>query len=176
MCTREQIQRQVEEPWAGKIAAFVANKNEVTTRLVLAEALGIELGHMKDAERRRVGAVLRGLGWRRSKKRLPDGTQERVFLREPDPDMPSPAREPPAPTASEFHVPVPLFPLVTEEATPSSAVAEETGAAMASTPDTGAARTGATDVENTPPEQEAANDVLVLDEAVRVVNYDFMLQ
>jgi hypothetical protein len=175
MCTREQTERQVEETWAGRIAAFVADKKEVTTRRVLAEALGIELGHMKDAERRRVGAALRGLGWQRSKKRLPDGTQERVFVRPADPDKPLPTtREAPTPGASEFYGPVPILRLVAGEALLSGVATEEVSAGSqdATTP----SGNGTTPTTGAAPAEEAPDDAIVLDEDVRVVNYDFMLQ
>lgn len=106
LCGVEQEQRQAEDPWTKPVAAFVAEKEVVTITDILNEALGFEASRMDQRAHRRVGAVLRTLGWERRKeedRRDADaGTtakrrQRRVFVRGPDAEPPrtKPARPPP---------------------------------------------------------------------------------
>jgi predicted P-loop ATPase len=103
LCKAEQKERQAEDAWADTIREYVADRDAVTTKEVLACALGVEHVHMNNLGMRRVGAALRTLGWERSKaSRAKDesGTggpkrkgpkQTRLFVRGPEAE---PKREP----------------------------------------------------------------------------------
>lgn len=104
LCGVEQDERQAEDPWTGRVAAFVAEGGSVTVAEILNEALGVEVSRMDRTAYRRVGAILRNLGWVRKKqedKRETDAEgaararrrQRRVFVRGPDAE---PARDKPA--------------------------------------------------------------------------------
>lgn len=60
----EQKARFDNDPWQDKIASFLENKSRVTVNQVAEEALGIEIALMGTTEQRRIGNILKVLGWK----------------------------------------------------------------------------------------------------------------
>ena len=68
-----QSSRTVEEPWFDLIVGYLSDKPElkfVTTADILAGAINMEPFQMKNADSKKVGGILRRLGWRASKPRV----------------------------------------------------------------------------------------------------------
>lgn len=92
LCKAEQKERQSEDAWEESIREYLRDKDAVTTKEVLACALGLEMNQMTNVSMKRVAAVLRCLGWERTKgKQAKDGNgkakgpkQSRVFVRGPE--------------------------------------------------------------------------------------------
>lgn len=62
---REQADRYVEDPWDGPIWRYMQFEDEVTIDKIFKDCLNIEMGRRTQADRNRVGAVLRARGWKR---------------------------------------------------------------------------------------------------------------
>ena len=77
----EQSRRQNGDPWDGRVENYVKSKLEsgVTAADILISCIGIEPGRQGVVEARRVGDILRRLGWSRAKRTLPDGRREWYF-------------------------------------------------------------------------------------------------
>lgn len=108
LCALEQEDRSSEDPWLKVIREWVLDVDEVTTTDLLISALGYEQSRVADREAKRVAAVLRTLGWVRTKRRDKDGRQYRAFERGPgaDPKKVTAERGRPAsttPRASEMN-------------------------------------------------------------------------
>lgn len=92
LCRAEQKERQAEDAWDEVIREYVADKDAVSTKEVLACALNFERSQMSNLAMRRVGGVLRALGWERRKgTKAKDGDgkgkgpkQSRLFVRGPE--------------------------------------------------------------------------------------------
>jgi predicted P-loop ATPase len=68
-----QSSRAVEDPWAALIANHLADKPEiafVTTAEILRDAIGMDESGMRNADSKRVGGILRRMGWRAVKPRV----------------------------------------------------------------------------------------------------------
>ena len=68
-----QSSRVVEDPWADLIANHLADKPEiafVTTAEILRDAIGMDEGGMGNADAKRVGGILRRMGWQPVKPRV----------------------------------------------------------------------------------------------------------
>ena len=68
-----QSSRTVEDPWFDLIAGYLSDKPElkfVTTADILAEAINMDRFQMKNADSKKVGGILRRLGWRAVKPRF----------------------------------------------------------------------------------------------------------
>lgn len=68
-----QSSRTVEEPWFDLIESYLSDKPEivsVTTAEILRDAIGMEQSQMRNADSKKVGGILRRLGWRAVKPRV----------------------------------------------------------------------------------------------------------
>lgn len=115
LCSVEQEKRQAQDAWTGRVAEFVAEKECVAIAEILGDALGFEVSRMDQRAQRRVGAILRTLGWERRKQEDKRETgnadsgrrrrQQRVFVRGPEAE---PRRDRPARALAENDPPAPL--------------------------------------------------------------------
>jgi predicted P-loop ATPase len=76
--------RVVSHPWEDMIAGQAAEKpvgSEITTGFVLSSWVCKDAAYHTNADAQRVGRILTKLGWSRERKRLPNGTQYRFYLK-----------------------------------------------------------------------------------------------
>ncbi len=83
-----QASRTVEEPWEDLVAAYLAANPGllfVTSAEILKDAIGLEKLQMRETDAKRIGGILRRLGWRRVKPRV-DGEKnpKRGYERSPE--------------------------------------------------------------------------------------------
>lgn len=79
-----QSSRVVEDPWVDLISEHLSKNPEVTfvtTVEILRDALGLEEFQMRNADSKRVGGILRRLGWRAVRPRTEDEGRTRGFER-----------------------------------------------------------------------------------------------
>lgn len=75
----EQADRYVEDPWDGSISRHIQYLDEVTIDEIFTECLKVELGRRTQADKNRIGAVLRFRGW----KRFRVGSKKREYVFRP---------------------------------------------------------------------------------------------
>ena len=59
----EQLDRQMEDPWLGKINDYLFGRTEVCIADIAVEGLGLEVGRVARGEANRITGVLRTIGW-----------------------------------------------------------------------------------------------------------------
>lgn len=59
----EQAERREDDPWSERVMIWVRHKREVSASAVLNECLNVMVERQTQIEKRRVGAILKGLGW-----------------------------------------------------------------------------------------------------------------
>jgi len=76
---REQADRHVTDAWDENIARYIHFLEEVTIEEIFRECLKIEIGRRTQADKNRIGAVLRFRGWKQFRK----GTGDREYIFRP---------------------------------------------------------------------------------------------
>lgn len=84
----EQDSRMQEDPWESKLQDFLSERPDkyFTSAELLEDCLGKPLGAQQKADQNRLGPIMQSLGWRHSRKRVPDkktakSVNRRVYLR-----------------------------------------------------------------------------------------------
>lgn len=75
----EQADRYVEDPWQDPIGRYIKHRDDVSINDLFADCLKVELGRRTQADRNRIGNVLRFLGWKRER----GGSGSRSYLYRP---------------------------------------------------------------------------------------------
>jgi len=70
---REQAERVPQDPWKELIAAFISDRDDVSSAEILTDCIKKPPESWARKDEMRVGGILRGLKWIRSKVRLPKG-------------------------------------------------------------------------------------------------------
>lgn len=76
----EQSQRQNGDPWDARVESYCLAKESVTAQEILTLCLSIEPGRQGVTEARRIGDILRRMGWSRQKRATSDGRREWCFV------------------------------------------------------------------------------------------------
>jgi putative DNA primase/helicase len=84
----EQESRMQEDPWESKLQDFLSERTDkyFTSAELLEDCLGKPLGTQQKADQNRLGPIMQSLGWRHSRKRVPNkktakSVNRRVYLR-----------------------------------------------------------------------------------------------
>ncbi|MDH5612196.1 MAG: virulence-associated E family protein [Gammaproteobacteria bacterium] len=82
LVTDVQDSRMQADPWEGLLIKFFAKSvNEYFHAHEILEGIGVDGGHQTQAHVNRIAPILRSLGWKNTRKRIPDGNGRKVQAR-----------------------------------------------------------------------------------------------